>query len=117
MTIIMLHAGWVVLLMGHAAVVPQRTACFTWRAVSPNGLEWRPKHSPLAHAVSGMAYGSSGRVVLGLGQISCDAYWPIWPGPKVQDYSDFGPVKSEVHSKMRGVQQLRAMFSGVEYCS
>jgi hypothetical protein len=116
MTIIILHAGWVVPLMGRAAVVPQRTACFTWRAVSPNGLEWQPKHSPLAHAVSGMAYGSSGRVVLGLGQISRDAYWPIWPDPKVQDYSDFGPVKSEVHSKMRGVQQLRAVFSGVEYC-
>jgi hypothetical protein len=44
----------------------------TGACVPPNGLERWPKHGPLAHVVPGTAHGSSGRVVLGLGQISRD---------------------------------------------
>jgi hypothetical protein len=37
----------------------------------------RLKYDPLARAVSGTAHGSSGRVVLGPGQISHATCWPI----------------------------------------
>jgi len=77
---------WAVPLLGRAAHrasrarlihVPGRAA---QRAAAAAQARPTVLHGP------GTAHKSSGRAVLGPGQFVRAACWPIWPGPKLQDY-------------------------------
>jgi hypothetical protein len=80
MTTIILQAGWAISLMGRAArrAAMGRLLHVLGRATQRAGATAQARPVGLCRAT---AHGSSGCAVLGPGQISCAACWPIWPGP------------------------------------